>query len=259
MTNTRITDPEVLEHRFPVRLERFRRAARLGWCRRPTRRRRRRARARLPGADGAVGGDAAPRRAALWLAAANRGYRAGSASSAPTAASRSWRASTVARWGRAIACCSRPPAVAAGAAQTANVERRRKGPRRGDGHRRRVNAQPGVQPAGDYCRIACQVPGCFAIDDLNAPPSAPPRVAVEVELAHWATEREMQVHGRRRARLERAAAGGGVTLKVSALPWMRICPCATASGCSGAGRSRAARRSRPRGRRHSASAPTMCR
>ena len=45
MTNTRITDPEVLEARFPVRLLRVFPAARLGRRRPAPRRRRRRARA----------------------------------------------------------------------------------------------------------------------------------------------------------------------------------------------------------------------
>ena len=37
MTNSRLTDPEILERRFPVRLEAFERAARLGRRRRASR------------------------------------------------------------------------------------------------------------------------------------------------------------------------------------------------------------------------------
>ena len=51
MTNTRITDPEVLELRYPVRLERFAIRTRLGRRRPLSRRRWRRARDPRPGAD----------------------------------------------------------------------------------------------------------------------------------------------------------------------------------------------------------------
>ena len=61
MTNTRMTDPEVLELRYPVRLERFAIRRGSGGDGRVARRRRRRAAHPLPGADD--GGDRRPRAA----------------------------------------------------------------------------------------------------------------------------------------------------------------------------------------------------
>ena len=51
MTNTRMTDPEVLELRYPVRVEQFRAASRLGRRRPVARRRRRHPPPDVPGAD----------------------------------------------------------------------------------------------------------------------------------------------------------------------------------------------------------------
>ena len=51
MTNSRLTDPEVLEFRFPVRLESYEIRTGLGRRRALARRRRRRAARALPGAD----------------------------------------------------------------------------------------------------------------------------------------------------------------------------------------------------------------
>ena len=71
MTNSRLTDPEVLEFRFPVRLESYAIRARLGRRRALARRRRRRAPRALPRADDGVASSAtaAPCRPSAWPAA----------------------------------------------------------------------------------------------------------------------------------------------------------------------------------------------
>ncbi len=61
MTNTRLTDPEVLERRYPVRVALVRDSPRLGRRRRAARRRRRGAQARIPRAAGSLDPLAAPR------------------------------------------------------------------------------------------------------------------------------------------------------------------------------------------------------
>jgi 5-oxoprolinase (ATP-hydrolysing) len=65
MTNSRLTDPEVLEFRFPVRLDSYEHPPRLGRRGPLARRRRRRAPRALPGADDGVDPQQRPPRAGL--------------------------------------------------------------------------------------------------------------------------------------------------------------------------------------------------
>ena len=101
MTNSRLTDPEVLEFRFPVRLDSYEIRAGSGGA------------GRWHGGDGGVrrvrflepmtasilsNGRAVP---AFGMAGGSRARWASTASSAPTAASRRWRTSARPRWRRA--------------------------------------------------------------------------------------------------------------------------------------------------------------
>ena len=65
MTNSRLTDPEVLEFRFPVRLDSYAIRAGSGGAGPLARRRRRRAPRALPRADDGVDPEQRPRRAGL--------------------------------------------------------------------------------------------------------------------------------------------------------------------------------------------------
>ena len=75
MTNTRITDPEVLEARYPVRLERFALAPGLGRCRALAGRRRPGALLPVPGAPHRLAPDAAPGHPALRSSRGGAGKR----------------------------------------------------------------------------------------------------------------------------------------------------------------------------------------
>ena len=102
MTNSRLTDPEVLEFRFPVRLDSFEMRAGSGGAGALARRRRRRAPRPLPRADDRVDPvERPPCRRVRRRRRQRRPARASTGSSAPTAASRRSTTSPASRWGRA--------------------------------------------------------------------------------------------------------------------------------------------------------------
>ena len=114
MTNSRLTDPEVLEWRYPGESGCSRDPRRQRRAREMERRQRRHAAHPLPGADDRRDPRRAPARAALRHGGRPAGRRwAATGSSAPTARAPTWASPTRPRWARATCSSSRRPAAAA--------------------------------------------------------------------------------------------------------------------------------------------------